>query len=815
MKLKKIMVSVLAVIILISGVIGSNSVAKAFGETKVVHSDGNFEMVVKPGETSHVRIPIKAVGNVIFLPSARVVNTPNSPFTFSQAQILTSYNTIANGISTSDTVYVEFDVKVSDTATIGTYPVILNITGEDFSDEGLNLELEFNLKLLEEKVPAQLTAGKVNMVDTVAGCDTDLSFIVKNEGEITARNIYINLNYGESGIIKRYTLNNMKIGDLEPGQEHKVSLPVSILPNASAGMKNLTVNFLYKNIEGKDLSSESTMAVNIDANENAPDIEIESVTYKGELKPGDEFTLVATLRNNGSSKAEDVKISVDKSSISIDGFIENYFTNDISVGDINEGDKKEVGIPLIISEDAIGGYKELKLNINYEDTLGIAYSSTKTIYPEVIGAKPTPAVAPNIIISGVKQFPDQPKAGEDMKVSFTIENKSPIDITELKILAETSGITFMPVDSEPYQYIELLKGNEKKTITIPLTLSEEIQKGLNDLNIFISYKGGNVETIKIPILNVINDLKEDTVTKPKLMVSNYSFDVEELRAGSTFNFTFDLYNTNAQIAAKNMRVTITQDENIFSVTQGSNSFFINKIEPGENVTNTIEMKVKSDATTKPYPMKITIDYEFDGAKPNPTTGEIGEKEVIELNLLAIENARPVVDYVNVYSYDGMLMVGNPCFLSFEFYNMGKSMLNNVVATVEGDFSSANGSMTFLGNVMAGDRSYAEFEVIPNVEGMAYGIVRITFEDSNGDQVEFIKEFEQFIESAQPWEPGPIDGDFGEVFNPETGAPKKEILKTWLFIVINVGIFIIFIPITRGIIIAAYKSKLRKKEDANY
>ena len=45
---------------------------------------------------------------------------------------------------------------------------------------------------------------------------------------------------------------------------------------------------------------------------------------------------------------------------------------------------------------------------------------------------------------------------------------------------------------------------------------------------------------------------------------------------------------------------------------------------------------------------------------------------VELNLQAVENSRPVVDYAYVYSWDGMVTIGNTAILSFEFFNMGKS-----------------------------------------------------------------------------------------------------------------------------------------------
>ena len=112
------------------------------------------------------------------------------------------------------------------------------------------------------------------------------------------------------------------------------------------------------------------------------------------------------------------------------------------------------------------------------------------------------------------------------------------------------------------------------------------------------------------------------------------------------------------------------------------------------------MKVKSDTATKAYPIYIKIEYEYDGIKPNPQTGDIGEEVTHELNLQVVENARPVVDYVDVYSWDMYgVMVGSPANLAFEFYNMGKSPLNNVIATVEGDFTSSGGNMYFMEMLM--------------------------------------------------------------------------------------------------------------------
>jgi len=821
MRIKKLMVAVIAVTLLAIGILSNMNTTQvqAAKAQSVVFSEENVNLVVKPGVTNHIRLPIKAVGGMIEQADASITDKKDaSPYTFTKATLTSGINDVLTDyILTTTTTYVDFDVAVKETAGIGVYPISLLVTGKEFSfSEGVyvlyELALDFNLSILEEKTPVQLTINKVTCKNPLLGATTELSFVVKNEGEITARNVYFNLNYDGTGITKNYTVKDIKVGDLASGNEKTITLPINILPSASVGEKTIIANFKYKNLDGEPLTDSYNIDFDVEKNENSPDLYIESVKYQGELILGGEFVLVATLSNLGASDSKEVYVSVDESNIGKEGFIKKYYT-DIWVPNIKKGSRREVEIPLMVSKGATGGIKDLKINITYKDESGLFFTKTEIVYPEVLGVDA--AEDPNILISGVQQYPTQPVAGEKLEISFDVENKSKVAITELRI--STDALTtnnFIPVKSDPYQYIERLEGGAKIRVTIPFIVSDTIPEGVNNLGIKYNYAGSpSGEKIEnIPIRGVINDAGSSS--KPKLIVSSYTADTEELRAGSIFNFTFDLYNTNSSVAAQNITVTVTQADNVFTVTQGSNSFFINKIAAGETVSNTLELKVKSDASTKAYPLKITIEYEYDGAKPNPTTGEIGETKVEELNLQAVENSRPVIDYVNVYSFDGQVIVSNPAMLSFEFYNMGKSPLNNVIATVEGDFTASAGSMYFIGNVAEGASAYAEFEVIPNMEGLAKGVVKITFEDSNGEEVSFIKEFETNVMGAQVFDPGMGDGGV-DVFNPSVPLAKKPIIPMWLFIIIQVIIFIIFIPITKKIIVNAYKAKLRKKEEEKY
>ena len=819
-KARKLITTFLSLLLLMTCIMGNNSFAYAQG-VYVINPDPEV-LVLVPGETTTVQVPIKSVGDDIKVPTI-IADTAGTPYTVSQPVIYTvGLDFERDAIFEYFNQYLEFDVTVAETATIGRYSIKLLIDGSaNSSNEPVSTELVVKTQILDEKAPPQLSVNNIAISNSIVGKDMGLSFKLRNEGEITARSIYLSIDFGageaDSGIMADYTAKNLKLEDIGKGQDIIVNLPLKARPTATPGVKTLTVNVDYKTEDGKEYTDSQEIYVNLSRNEDAPDLYFEGFTYNKDAKPGEKMDLVLNIQNEGKVTAINPRLYVDESSVGSSKFIKDYYTDYITLKDIKADKSIEAKVPLLISKEIVGGIKELKLNLVYNDAEGVEYATSITIYPEIQAEGITEDGNPIVIISNVKQSPEKPTAGEKLEVSFDMENKSAMDLNDLKIeLSNLASSTLIPVKSDPYQYFGTLKAGSTKRITMNFTVSENAQEGLNTLSLIYSYTGGLPDDINIPILDVQNDL--GSASRPRLIVSDYKADVEDLRAGSVFNFDFDIRNTHSSVAANNILITVSgkapNGQEIFGVTQGSGSFFVSKIGPGETISNSLEMKVKNDVPTGTYEMLVTIEYEYEGMKSNSGTdkdGGTGEVENHKLTLQVMENARPVVDYVSVYSWDGSVTIGNPATMYFEFYNMGKSTLNNVIATVEGDLESSGGSMYFMGNVIAGDRSYAEFEVIPNVEGTAYGVVSITYEDSNGDEQVYTKEFETMVMGAQAWEPDfPEDGM--DVFNPDVQEPKKAILPLWAFILGLVVIVVIFIPVSRKVVINIYKKKLRKKEE---
>ena len=788
------------------------------------------EVTVEPGKTTSVKIPIKKnnpdpmnsiVVNVSISGSAE---NSNKGFMIRNVRLrkdnnMSDLQSIDTGV---DPTYVCFDVVTKDTIGIGTYYFDISfesILGEEFQCNTLHVPFHVSKELR----PAELTVDKYtyNEDKALVGHKLDLQIRVKNEGEIDALNSYLSIDYGTSGIVADYSTKSIKLGDINKTQSVSFKVPVKILSTATTGLKELKATISYKDASGNSFSTSAELYITVSSSEKAPKLVISSVKYPRELKQGKEFKVSFDLENTGKSTAYKILASVE--GLGSDSVLPSYTSETIEAEELVKGEKEEVKVPLIVSKTATAGAKTIVINLTYEDEEDISYTTKTTIYPEVIveekkeeEKKEEEEIKPTIIVSNVQQTPSIPEAGGQVTLSFDLVNKSNQEIREVKIgPSNIAANTFSPDTSDPYEYIDKLAAHSSMRFTRTFSISKQITEGLNTVEMQYSYVYGkkSVEGTGSAILNVVNVKNEEEkgVTIPKLIISNYSTDVDDLRAGKTFVFSYDIKNTSTTTNAKNIKVTISQADNIFNITSGSNSFFIDRIGAGETYSTEIELKVKADATTKAYPLDITLEYDYEGATANPTTGEIGENVKNTINLQAVENTRPEVDNIGISDWN-QPVVNEPTTLSLEFYNMGKSALNNVCIRISGDFQKQDGEKYFVGNVQSGSSEYVEMNVIPLVEGTASGVVHITFEDSNGEEQTLEKEFsvDNIQGSMVPdMFPGDMDPDMMEGMNEE--KVKKEIVPMWAFILGEVVIFLVVILIVRAIVIKRYKKKMEREE----
>lgn len=597
---------------------------------------------------------------------------------------------------------------------------------------------------------------------------------------------------------------------LESNMETKLEFDVLVKDTTKKGNYNLTLKASGVDIHDKfhsEITMKQPIIIKVPSQKTQPELVVADLNMPENVKAGMEFNVDFTLTNTGGLMAKNTIVTID--GFAADGIIPAYSKSRFNKGDIKTSGSEAVSIPLKVSNDAVGGYKSLTIKITCKDSDENDYTFETPIYINIKGG--SSLGDPNLLITDVIQSVSSPMAGGKVTISFNMENRSNSDLKEIKITpTNLTNANFSPIKSEPYKYISLLTSGSKKKVSLNLNVSKDIAEGLNELDISYTYKDDTGKafgpvTAKLFVLNVQN---ADEGSTPKLIISDFKTSEENLKAGKSFDFSFDVLNTNSNVSARNIKVTLSSTDNVFSVTKGSNSFYIPIIKAGETKHNTMNLKVKADSVTKAYPLEIKFEYEYEGM-PVPEDGTISTGVTVSeiINLQVMENARPVVSNI-MMGYGEIPIVNTPTTLNFEFYNLGKSVLSNVTAKIDGTDFTASSAMLFIGNVEAGSGDVYEIEITPMIEGLAKGNLIISYEDSNGDTIEVPTPFESTVDPMPAFNPDESDPGM----NPLPPETKKEIVNLPVFIIIQIVLFFIMIPIGRKVKLELYKKKLHKQEE---
>ncbi|MCR5828808.1 MAG: hypothetical protein K6F93_00465 [Lachnospiraceae bacterium] len=631
--------------------------------------------------------------------------------------------------------------------------------------------LKYTIKNAVPQRKGEIRIEKVNLENSglEPGGSNTLVVRVMNSGKADISDVVIDPGFDLKSFLPDYEMKTINIGEVKVGELKTAKIPFSVSSSAEYGLYPITVNVSGKDVYGNSLAGkEESLYVTIGAKgttpKNAPLLVLSTKQNYKLLKPSTEDSVIIRITNSGERKAKNVRLYCDSGLGIESGLTKNFTTSYIKVDDIPAGEMVKVEVPFTVGAGFTKGIHELKFSASYSDEEKNPYESEKmTMYVEHYKTGDMESVdgITYLQISGVSQSPSSPSAGDKVTVSFTVKNKGSEKISNLQFYGTgLSAAGFQPVSGEPYQNEGSLDAGEKKKVTMTFRAGESIPKGVNALTIGYDYFDAsnklNTSTTTIYVLNVINHkFDEIDVGRPKIIVSDYTTEPEILRAGEVFDFSYTLKNTHTGKEARNIKITLSQIEGVLAPAQGTNIFYIDKLDPTQEVTLSLPLKSRADTVTGDYPIVLKLEYEYDDmSEVDKEHGGVSEENTIKVRV--IENYRPVIENIYIDSYQGV-MVGQPVDLNFEFYNMGKSTLGNVYITIEGDFTLANNSaMSYVGAVQGYGQEYLAPQVVPLVGGEAHGTVTIHFEDSNGDEQTKSSDFTAWVDDPM----GSMGGDFG-------------------------------------------------------
>ena len=805
--------------------------AKA-GEKLILMNNDDSKVAIEPGMTVHKSLPVKTVSPMFQLSSLKLdidsplISASNIKLVKGDGrEVITG-----ESINQMSELKLEFDLTSKDSLKIGTYTATLKgkVWIDEYDPDAGNEEvilLTFDVFVPNEKSPIMLSIDSVNYNEDLVmpGSSFDLYLTVRNNGQTDALNVYVSLGMDE-GLDPGYSVELHRIGDIYAGNSGKITIPVNVLSDCKVGQHTITANFTYKDSAGEEKTSSKNIYVNVKEVgkvDNAPFISLLTNDNYKKITPDSKDSVTVKIKNEGDADAKNVRLRVPEG-LGADVGITKAFTSDyIDVGTIEPGKTMKVDIPFVVAKSGQKELTDIKIEVDYT---GKDESAVKTAKMSLYLVSPEAAVPEEnrdlITITGASHTPSTPYAGSNVTVYFTVNNGGTRTIRDFKIKGEQlSKANFEPISSNPETYVGDIEKGKSKSVSMTFRVGEEIPEGLNTLAFSYTYvdadgvmQNGNYSMY---VLNVVNE-KGSSIGKPKLIVDSWNVVDEkgDIHAGDVFDLNFSLLNTHGTKAAKNIKITLTQAEGIFAPKSGSNMFYETKIGPGERIEKTIQLKAKSTTATGDYDLVIKVEYEYDDmSDADKEAGGVTDDNTLKIH--TVENYRPKIENLFVEGMDGGIYMGQEATLSFEFYNMGQSQLNNVFVTVEGDFALANNSeMSFVGTVMAGGQEYVSPSIIPLVSGEAQGTVVVHFEDSNGDEVTTSSNFMAMVEDFPS---GDFGGDFYDPgFDPGFDMPEEEaaepIMPVWAFILMLVAVLGLGTLITYKVIISSKKKKMRREAD---
>ena len=788
------------------------------------------EHFVKAGETVELKFSVENQGELMALDT--YVEAEYSQFDRTLIPVYSPLKRKVGTMPAGDTKEVTVTYKIAEDADTQMIKLPINVSYK--LENGNPGSYVAYIYLYVQGMETEKTEDFVPIISDVkqsvekpkAGEYVTLSFVLENRSNENIPNVRLDVKSVDSGFSMADSDPYIYIGTLYAGEQRTVEINMLASEDIAEGTYVQKITCHYLDNASYDLELRIKNVTNPAPKLVAPYVKNVKQSLEQPMA-GEKLTVSFELVNDSDVEIREAKVLLPM--LGETGFLPTNAEPYVNVGTIPAGSKKTVELDVRVGEKIAEGFQQLSIEIEYlgQTNNGQYVKQEEPATLNILNVK-NPSDADSLVapyVKNVKQSLEQPIAGEKLTISFDLINDSQVEIKDAKVLLPMlSESGFLPTSAEPYVYVGTIPANSKKTVKLNLKVGEKITGGFNQLDIGIEYFGQmngsyvkQSETATLYILNVKNPVEEEvTISRPKLMVSNFYTDVEEVKAGNIFDFTFEILNTNESIDAKNIKVTVSGASNAFSVTAGGNSFFVNSIKAQETAPITINLKASAAATTGAYPIQIKIEYEYEGMVATATyNGEVVEEEIL---LQVKENLRPSVENIYVGSWDTP-MVNQATVMNFEFYNMGKSMLNNTYVTIEGDFMLANGSNSYyIGNISAGMPEYIEFDVVPLVEGNAVGKMIIHMEDSNGDEVTMEKEFTAYVMGEMAWdnmyypEDGNTDFGYPDASMPVDGTAAQEpILPLWMFLCIQGAILVVVIPATRAIRLAAYRRKIKQED----
>lgn len=667
----------------------------------------------------------------------------------------------------------------------------------------------FDLNLLADAtVPIDTSRFKPEFIVSVpsnlelnAGETKTFELELKNASSVTAaRNVIFSPIYkADSPFVSVKVLSDMPMVHLATKGSTTIELSVEVDKFAADGIYPFTFLLSYTNSWNDDLAPTEHIVYikvknfqrNCNLNLNLP------VDREVTAHAGDAFDLPLILKNEGTLLAKDIQVSISPSSLSQDTFMLSSGAGNVDYYKLYGNESRSLSFTLIASDKLKTGSYPVTFTIDYKDERGTAQKVEQQIWIPVTGSG---SEASSINIVGITPSQTTVAPEDIFNVSVKVKNSGSLDVSQIKVYAETSD-SLLPV-SQNLIIIPTIKKGETTDVVFKFQPRPDAPRGSVPITIKVEpVNSSEGPSVAQAISVFVNSTGSDEAGKsiPKIIVNTYSSEPTLVKAGEQFVLNVQFRNTHSSKTVRNIKgnfiVTEQSNEtgNVFSPVGSSNTFYIDKIEPNGTYDWTLTLYTIPDAKSKTYTVTISFEYE----------DEEGTQYKAD-ELIGIPVYQPSRFETSEISVPPEAYVGQPVYIGFEMYNLGKTDLYNVKVRIEGDFD-AQPKSNYFGNFTSGYREYFEFNIIPTMAGQVNGRIIVEYETATGEKQEYAKDISlNVMDMAMPVDDFPVDNPM----EPGADMPGQKgfFSSVWFYIILGV------VVVGAAVAVVLIVRKRRKKKE---
>lgn len=769
--MRRVTALLLCLTIMMSSIIVLPDISKAAYDDYTISANYFAPDVIRKGTSFEIEIAITNNTNTTRTPGTPVVSAPASfsgsfsnPGTFqsgetkiSKARLTAVDGSTILGITLSgSTYYIEVDVLAA---------------GENTST----------------RQPVLTFAGNVKFPGGKSDETVTFDLPVKNNSKYAAYNVVITPEIADTKEFP-FELDSMNLSHTVKmvGANQTITIPITAKIRKDAVTKTYPVKMriVYSNGYGDGGSSDAIFYVNVNSDYVPPQVEAFKTEYTStslqaqkELVAGQENLVKVFIRNNGHSTSKNILVK-------LEGFKSDVLTlldsnNQKVVPMLASKGQTQLNFMIKPNKALKSGYYPVTYTAEYKDEFGNAQKVTNEIFLPVRG---TTGMVSDVSVVKLSAPSTVKGTGKDFQVVASIKNHSTYEVENLKVMLEMDPALVPKTIS--IVNIEKLAPGETKDIKFTVFAGPAAESKNYPITVKLSTEGS--EAITGGYVGVFVNGSSGVGT-PRVMITGYEFEGDNVNAGEPFDIKLTFQNTNAKDKIQNLKITLSPDGDLLPV-KSSNAFFIDALGPKASFTKKITLKTKGALEGEDASTIFKIEYEDASGKAMPLVEEKISLPIVQPTRFEVGEPKLPME----------VFVGEPARITIDFYNMGKAKVRNLMVKSEGDFDARNKSY-YYGNFDSGKTDYYDLNLTAFKEGEMEVKVQFSYENAIGQVKTIDKSFKLNVVPAPVYEE--VDPNMVPPEEATTGPSK------WIYVGVGAAVIVVGVVIWRK----RRAKKLREQE----